>query len=217
MNGLFKNYKKAGENTYFIWILFAILLFLVLVFTNVLNAGEQMKKVFPFLKNCRDYGGTCIPTKDSCDSSSKLVSTKSYTQGTEACPDLNKQSQVCCMPQPTPGSQTTSTPSAECNGKKSGDACSTATPTNKKVCDDSLQCVTRCVYCNDHTSNTALCPATVAYTINNVNTNVAIRYGSLSCGCTSLACNGKKASGDCLTISTQSFCDASADFCCNGV
>ncbi len=103
--------------------------------------------------------------------------------------------QTCCV------QERETTPDELCEGKGSSEQCGVAN--EYKVCDDSLQCIPKCEYCNDK-PNDKICQNVT----NDRGKKIDFTIG-FGCSCTLSQCDAKQNDGKCV----KKFCPGSS-YCC---
>lgn len=130
--------------------------------------------------------------KDSCAAESEVQKFQVN------CIDISK---VCCIPKEK-------VVSPECDGKNPGDLCD-----DRRICDDSLKCVSRCEYCSRFPLDE---PCVITDTSGR---KVTLLHSGFRCGCTENECSDIASSG--LKTCVKDFCPATnpmaTDYmCCDG-
>jgi hypothetical protein len=115
--------------------------------------------------------------------------------------DCVKGSKCCITDMPPP-------PSAECKNKNKGDNCGSGNYPGYKICDEDLQCISRCLYCVSNNDD-ELCKK------NAIGVNVTKDFtfdSGFDCTCTLNECNAKLDAKQCI----KQFCPSSntEKYCC---
>jgi hypothetical protein len=217
--------KNADTKETFLWILFALVVFFVLIYLNVIKPGPALKAALPFLRDCTDVAGTCSANIASCDALNNEATT--YSLGLQSCKEKNA---ICCIPNTPPNTSTTTpggtttTPastsgttavqSPECKGHPKGYSC--GTPAAPKMCSaDSGQCLSVCEYCNKNYDDPQC--MNINITFNKYNKFADFKLAGWKCGCDINQCKTLAPSGKCILNPSPSkvFCTTdNSQFCC---